>query len=160
MNGVIMATTTVSQPRSQASLALRDPMSLIRKEMEDLFSNFWGSSQANLPAVSMSTALDVVESENAFTIKLDAPGLETKDLNIQIHGNTLTISGERKEEKESKDKTYYRMERRHGTFSRTVTLPCEVNENEAAAEYTNGVLSLTLPKAEGSKTKKIPVKAG
>ncbi len=69
-----------------------------------------------------------------------------------------TDSGQRLEEKESKDKTFYRLERRSGSFSRTVTMPCNINEDEVVAEYVNGVLSLTLPKAESAKAKKISVK--
>ncbi len=150
--------TTLTPTRSTSAGNPRDSFSLLRKEMDDLISNFWGNSQSNWLSQSMSPPLDVVESENSFMIKMDAPGLQAKDINVQVHGNTLTLSGQRNEEKETKDKTFYRMERRHGSFSRTVSLPCGVNESEAVAEYTNGVLSLTLPKAEGAKTKKIAVK--
>ena len=150
--------TTLTPSRSTSTGNSRDAFSLLRKEMDDLFSNFWGNSQTNFLSQTMSPALDVVESENSFQVKMDAPGLESKDINVQVHGNTLTLSGKRDEEKETKDKTFYRMERRHGSFSRTVTLPCGINEGEAVAEYTNGVLTLTLPKAEGAKTKKIAVK--
>lgn len=150
--------TTLTPTRSTSTGNTRDSISLLRKEMEELISNFWGASSSNLLSQSMSTALDVVESDNSFQIKMDAPGLQAKDINVQIHGNTLTLSGNRQEEKETNDKTFYRMERRNGSFSRTVSLPCGVNESEAVAEYTNGVLTLTLPKAEGAKPKKINVK--
>ncbi len=151
-------TTTLTPNRSQSVATTRDPFSLIRKEMDDLITNFWGNSQSGWLSQAMSPALDIVESDNSFIIKMDAPGLQSKDINVQVHGNTLTLSGQRNEEKETKDKTFYRMERRHGNFSRTVSLPCNVNEGEAVAEYSNGVLTLTLPKAEGAKVKKIPVK--
>jgi HSP20 family protein len=103
-------------------------------------------------------AVDLTEQENAFVMKVDIPGLEAKDLNIQVQGDTVTVSGERKEEKETKEKTLYRMERRQGAFSRSVTLPCSINADEVAAEYLSGVLTLTLPKTEKSKAKKIAVK--
>ena len=150
--------TTLTPSRSQSMSTTRDPLSMIRKEMDDLISNFWGNGQSGWLTQDLSPALDIVESDNSFIIKMDAPGLQPKDINVQVHANTLTLSGHRAEEKETKDKTYYRMERRQGNFSRTVSLPCGVNEGEAVAEYTNGVLTLTLPKAEGAKTKKIPVK--
>lgn len=151
-------TTTLTPTRSTSPGNSRDSFSLLRKEMEDLISNFWGNSQTNWVTQAISPALDVVESENSFQVKMDAPGLLAKDITVQVHGNTLTLSGQRQEEKETKDKTFYKMERRHGNFSRTVSLPCSINESEAVAEYTNGVLTLTLPKAEGAKTKKIVVK--
>lgn len=151
-------TTTITPARSTPVVNSRDSFSLLRKEMEDLMSNFWGVSPSSVLSQAMSPALDVVESENSFQIKMDAPGLQAKDINVQVHGNTLTLSGQRQEEKETNDKTFYRMERRHGSFFRTVALPCSINESEAVAEYTNGVLTLILPKAEGAKSKRIAVK--
>jgi HSP20 family protein len=78
----------------------------------------------------------------------------------QVDGNTLTVRGERKEEKEEKGKTWHRVERRAGKFARTVSLPCNVNEDEVAAEYIGGVLTLKLPKAENARPKKVTVKTG
>jgi HSP20 family protein len=150
--------TAVSTPRSQSAASARDPFAILRKEMDDLISNFWGSGTTDLVKQTVTPAVDVVDSENALVVKMDAPGLEAKDIRVEVHGNTLTLSGERNEEKETKGKTFYRMERRHGSFSRTITLPCTVNENEAVADYTNGVLVLTLPKSENAKARKIPVK--
>lgn len=150
--------TTFTPQRSISTGNSKDSFSLLRREMEDLISNFWGNNQTTWLGQGMSVPLDVVESENSFQIKMDAPGLEAKDISVQMHGNTLTLSGQRQDEKESKDKTFYRMERRSGSFSRTISLPCAINESEAVAEYSNGVLTLTLPKAEGAKTKKIVVK--
>ena len=147
--------TTLAPQKSTSVPANRDSFSLLRKEMEELISNFWGSNPTNWLDGNLSPAVDVSEQENAFLMKVDIPGLEAKDLNVQVHGNTVTVSGQRQEEKETKDKTYYRMERRQGSFSRTINMPCNINEGEVAAEYVNGVLSLTLPKTEASKPKKI-----
>jgi HSP20 family protein len=154
-------TITPSSPsvqRSLATAASSDPFSLLRKEIDDLFSNFWGHQRTPL-TTSFSPALDVSESENAYFVKMDAPGFESKELKVQVQGNTITLSGEHKEEKESKDKTYHRIERRSGSFSRTVTLPANVNEDEVAAEYTNGVLAVTLPKSEKAKLKSVSIKS-
>lgn len=152
-----MATALASQKNTSVP-ANRDAFSLLRKEMDDLISNFWGSNPTNWLAGNLSPAVDVSEQENAFIMKVDIPGLEAKDLNVQVHGNMVTVSGQRQEESETKDKTYYRMERRQGSFSRTINMPCNINEGEVAAEYVNGVLSLTLPKTEASKPKKIAIK--
>ncbi len=84
---------------------------------------------------------------------------DDSEIDIQLNNNLLTVSGERKEEKEEKGRTLHRIERRVGSFSRSITLPCSVAADEAAAEYRDGVLKITLPKTEESKAQKIKVKA-
>jgi HSP20 family protein len=155
-----MATTlTPSRSQPQSMAAPRDSFSLLRKEMDDLISSFFGSNTNGwLTASSTYPALDVVETDKAFTVKLDAPGMQAKDFQVQVHGGTLSLSGQREEEKTTEGKTFHRMERRSGAFSRTITLPCKINEDEVAAEYSNGVLTLTLPKSEDARGKKINVK--
>ena len=158
-----MATTSLTRQQSATpSVRTSDPFSMLRQEMNDLFSNFWGTNgngNGNLAfRTVMAPALDVSEKDNSFEIHVDIPGIESKDVDVQVLGNTVTISGSRKEEKEEKGKTFHRIERSSGSFSRTVTLPCEVNEKEVAAEYTNGVLSVILPKSENAKPKKVTVK--
>ena len=158
-----MATTSLTRQQSATpSVRTSDPLSMLRQEMNDLFSNFWGTSgngNGNFALRTvMAPALDVSEKDNSFEIHVDIPGIESKDVDVQVLGNTVTISGSRKEEKEEKGKTFHRIERSSGSFSRTVTLPCEVNEKEVAAEYANGVLSVILPKSENAKPKKVNVK--
>jgi HSP20 family protein len=150
--------TTLSPQKASGSLARRDAFSPFRKEMDEMLANFWGTAPSIWTSATLSPAVDLSEQENTFIMKVDVPGLNAKDFNVQIQGDTVIVSGEREEEKETKDKTYYRMERRQGSFSRSVTLPCSINADEVAADYVNGVLTLTLPKAEQSKAKKIAVK--
>jgi len=127
--------------------------------MDDLISRFWdGDQETGWLAGTFAPSVDLVESENAFEITMDIPGLEAKDIDVQVHGSTVTLSGQRKEEKEEKGKTYHRIERRRGSFSRTVSLPCHVNEDEVAAEYSKGVLIVKLPKCEEEVAKKVAVK--
>jgi HSP20 family protein len=90
---------------------------------------------------------------------MDLPGIAAKDIDVQVSGNVLTVSGHREEEKEEKGRTFHRLERRYGDFSRSVILPCAVVEDEVAAEYHDGVLTIKLPKTEESKAHKIKVKA-
>lgn len=106
------------------------------------------------------TRMDVSETDQAVIVKMDLPGVTAKNIDISVENNLLTIRGERKEEKEEEDKTkqYHRIERRFGSFSRSLALPCAVNEAEAAAEFKDGVLSVTLPKSESAKPRKIAVK--
>ncbi len=149
--------TTLTPPRSQSQAKPRDSFSLLRKEMDDLISGFFGTSNPNWLSGASTPALDLVESDKSFTVKLDVPGMDAKDIQVQVDGGTLSVSGQHKEEKSMNDSTYHRMERRSGSFSRTITLPCKISEDEVAAEYTNGVLTLTLPKSE-AVAKKIKVK--
>ena len=106
------------------------------------------------------TRMDVSETDQAVVVKMDLPGVAGKDLEISVDNNLLTIRGERKEEKEEGDKAkqYHRIERSFGSFSRSLPLPCAVNEDEAAAEFKEGVLTITLPKSESAKPRKISVK--
>lgn len=136
----------------------RGPFSLLRQEMDDLMNRFWGGEPEGWFGGPMLPAADLVEGENAFEVRMDAPGFEAKDIDIQVQGNTVTLSGNRKEEKEEKGKTFHRVERRSGSFSRTFTLPCNLNEDEVAAEYTQGVLTVKLPKCDTTQKKKITVK--
>lgn len=154
-----MATTTLSRAQSAVpSVRITDPFTAMRQEMNDWLANIWGSNGAGAFAVTFAPALDIAEKDNCFELRMDIPGIETKDLDVQVQGNTVTISGSRKEEKEEKGKTFHRTERSSGSFSRTVTLPCNVTEKEVAAEYTNGVLSVVLPKSEDARPKKVSIK--
>lgn len=152
-------TTTLTRSRPQTPSTNRSPFALLRHEMDDLISRFWDGEQESWFASTFSPAVDLSESQNAFEIRLDIPGMEAKDIDVQVHGNTITLSGKRKEEKEEKGKTFHRIERRQGSFSRTLTLPCDVNEDEVAAEYNQGVLTVKLPKCDEAKAKKIAVKS-
>jgi HSP20 family protein len=136
----------------------RGPLESIRGEMEDLFSRTFGE-RADLWAVDRITpSLDLSETDGALEVRMDIPGMEAKDIDIQVNANVLTVSGERKEEREEKGKTYHRVERRVGAFSRSVTLPCPVKEDAVDAQYKNGILTIKLPKTEEAKTRKITVK--
>jgi HSP20 family protein len=136
----------------------RDPFRALHEEMDDLIAQFkteWNGEQ--LPRLT-TPSLDLSETDNTLQVRMDMPGIKPSDIDIEVTGNTLRVSGERKEEKEEKGNTYHRVERHYGTFARMVTLPCEVNENKIEAECHDGVLTLTLPKTEQSKSKKIKVK--
>lgn len=135
-----------------------EPFASFRKEMDDMLSRF-GMEPENWPSLEHVPALDLSETEAAVEVKMDVPGLKPEDIEIQVRGNLLTISGKTKEEKEEKGREYHRIERRQGEFSRSVTLPCDVVGTKAKAEYKNGVLTLTMPKTEPVHTQKIEVKA-
>jgi HSP20 family protein len=126
--------------------------------MDDLINSFFG--QWGMPVVEHSRwpAIDISEDENAFLVKADVPGCKAEDINISVHGNTLSISGDKKHEEEKKEKGYCYTERSWGSFRRDMTLPNDVEPNKVEAAYKDGVLSITLPKSEKAKAVKIKVK--
>ena len=103
--------------------------------------------------------LDISENENEFIVKASLPGIRPEDVQITVHGDTLTIRGEMKAEQEKKDEHYHLRERRYGLFQRTVRLSAPVRSDQAQADFENGVLTLTLPKAEEAKPKQIKIGA-
>ena len=129
------------------------------EEMEKFIGRLWEDGEDGWFIGHNVPSVDISETDAAVEAKVDLPGVDPKEIDIQLNGNVLTISGERKEEKEDKGKTYHRVERRSGSFSRSLSLPCPVEEDEVAAEFHEGVLTVTLPKTEDAKTRKIAVKS-
>jgi len=103
-------------------------------------------------------AVDIFDKDNEIVLKAELPGLKKEDIDIHVEENLLTLRGERKREEEVKEKGYYRSERAYGTFSRSFTLPATVDVKKIAASYRDGVLVVTLPKAEEAKPRQIEVK--
>jgi len=101
--------------------------------------------------------VDILETENELVLQADVPGVELKDIDIQIENGTLTLKGERKFEKEEKDKGVHRLERSYGSFIRYFTIPETVDSDNVKADYQNGVLTVTLPKKEVAKPRAIKV---
>jgi HSP20 family protein len=150
--------TAVAKRSARAPSIVRDPLMALRNEFDELINRFWDGSQENWFSKEFFPSADLTETENAYEIRMDIPGMQAKDINVQVQGNVVTLSGERKEEKEEKGKTCHRIERHTGSFSRMMTLPSNVNEDEVAAEYTQGVLTVKLPKREDAKAKQVSVK--
>lgn len=128
-------------------------------DLENAFESFLGKSQDGVSDM-LGTRLDVAESDNAFEVHMDLPGVRPEDVEISFENNMLTIRGQRRDEHEEggKDKQFHRVERRFGSFSRSVMLPMAVNDREAAAEFKDGVLRVVLPKSEQARPRKINIK--
>ena len=101
--------------------------------------------------------VDILEEEGAIVIKAESPEVDEKDVEISIQGDTLTIRGERKLEREDKKDNYHRIERSYGSFSRSFTLPENVNRDKISAESKDGVLRVTLPKRQPEKSKSVTI---
>ena len=146
-----------------ANMVRWDPfreMVSLREAMDSLFENAltspWGGAQQQ--GASFGLPLDVTENQDAFVIKASVPGVNPEDLDVSVHGDTLTIKGETKADEQKQDERYHLRERRYGVFSRSVTLPVPVKADAVEADYHNGVLTLTLPKVEEVKPKRIAIK--
>ncbi len=142
------------------------PIDVFQHDMNRLFDEFFGRSFGLAPewfgesAGSFNPSVDIVETDKDIQVSAELPGMTEKDIEVTLSGDVLTISGEKKEEREEKDKNYHRIERSYGAFHRSVTLPAEVNGDKVAASFNKGVLTITLPKVETGKTaKKITIKA-
>jgi HSP20 family protein len=103
-------------------------------------------------------AVDIAEHDNEYVVKVELPGVSKDDVKITMQENILTIRGEKKEEKESKESNYHRVERSYGSFQRSFTLPTQVKSHKIEALYADGILVVTLPKAEEARPKQIEVK--
>jgi HSP20 family protein len=102
-------------------------------------------------------AFDVSETQNELIVKGEVPGMDQKDIDINLSDGLLTIKGEKKHEKEDKNENYHCVERHYGKFSRTMRVPFEVEADKVDATYKDGVLKVTLPKSETAKPKKIEI---
>lgn len=130
-----------------------------RREMDRLIERFFGELPGlELPRMGWFPRLDMTETKDTLVIKAELPGMEAKDLDISVAGNTLTIKGEKKQEKEEKDEHRHLIERSYGSYSRMVDLPSTVAPDKIKASFKNGVLTITLPKTEEAKRKAIPIK--
>lgn len=105
-------------------------------------------------------AFEVKETKDSFVFKADLPGIKEADTEVTVAGNRLTVSGKREAEKEEKDDTYYTYERSFGTFTRTFTLPDQVDTAHVKAELKSGELTIVVPKTAGDVAKKVPITAG
>jgi HSP20 family protein len=135
-------------------------MSLLQNQMNRLFENAlhgWPDGDSNA-TTSWTPAADIYESENELTVNLDLPGVDPNMVDIRVENNILTIRGERQFEGKQKE-NFHRVERSYGPFARASTLSTSVDPDRIRANYKAGVLSITLPKAEAAKPKRIQIAA-
>ena len=162
---------------AKGAAATASPLTDLRSEIDRLFSDFstrfpaWGGGGAlfdwdpfrgtRAAGTLVAPHVDLTETDKTYEIVAELPGLDEKDVNVEFTDNVLTVSGEKREEKEEKKKDYHLSERRFGSFRRSFRLPGDVDEAKADASFDKGVLRVVLPKvaAPKPKTKKIDVRA-
>ncbi|MBS0261615.1 MAG: Hsp20/alpha crystallin family protein [Planctomycetes bacterium] len=149
--------TAISQSGTRPEKPRVRPFEMLRQEFDDLFGRLANNWDAHWLARDFEAACDVSETADAFQLRMDLPGIKPQDLVVQVTGDTVHISGERKEESDEKGKTYHRMERRSGKFEETVRLPAPVHDDQVQAEYHAGVLTVTLPKTRASTLRTVKV---
>jgi HSP20 family protein len=139
-------------------------LNTIQNEMNRLFNTFFESAPAGSSGGHTLRrwipAMDLVETEDAFVLRADLPGLSESDVNIELEDNVLTVSGERKAEHEERKEGYYRVERASGSFSRSLTLPEGVDPGAVTASFDRGVLEVRIPKPEERKPRKVAISVG
>jgi HSP20 family protein len=113
-----------------------------------------------LTTTNFAPPVDVYEDEHKIALKLEVPGIDEKDIDVRIEGNTLTVHGERKIEKEEKEENFRRVERQYGSFTRSFTLPSSVDLGQVSAHYDKGLLKIHLAKKAEAKPKQIKVNVG
>ena len=139
----------------------RGEMTSFRREMDRLFDRFFEGwpFRALVEEGQWAPSVDVSENAKAVIVKAEIPGMDPKAIDLSVHGNILTLRGERKKEHEEKGEDFHRTERSYGAFSRSIRLPAEVDVPKITANYKDGVLKVHLPKTKQAEAKKIQVKA-
>ena len=132
----------------------------LQREMNRLFDTLAPTTNGETGGLTFMPAAELHETPEAFHLRIEAPGLEAKDLDVQVTAEAVAIQGERKSESKTEAKGMTRSEFRYGKFQRVIPLPARVQNDKVQAEYKNGILNLTLPKAEDEKNKVFKVNLG
>lgn len=138
----------------------RGELASLRSQMDDWFDSFFRGLDRPFSFLGPKAwpAVDVAEKDDAIVVRAEVPGCRPEEIDISVYGNTLTISGEKKESREQNAEGYYHMESSYGSFRRDIPLSAEIDESKIDAVCKDGILSITLPKAEKSKAVKVKVK--
>ena len=129
----------------------------LRREMDRMFDQLWEGAPGVVPG-EWSPAVDISDLNDSIVVKAEVPGIDPKEIQVTLDGQILTLTGEKKHEKEEKDEKHYRMERTMGFFSRSIRLPAPVEDGHVSATFKDGVLTVRLPKSKAAKGAVIPVK--
>jgi HSP20 family protein len=135
-------------------------LSLLQERMNRVFEDAavrgWKNDEPSA-TTSWSPAVDIYETDNEIMVQAELPGVDRKDIALQLENNVLTLKGDRRFEKETNQENYHRIERSYGGFSRAFTIPTVVDEDKIRADYRDGILKIALPKKEQVKAKQIKI---
>jgi HSP20 family protein len=129
----------------------------LRREIDRLFDDFFTGDEGAIGKLALIPAIDVTEDKESICVKAELPGVEQKDIQVTLQDGVLVIRGEKRQETEEKDKNFHRVERRYGSFIRSIGMPSSVDPNKVKASFKNGVLSVTVTKKEEAKPKSINI---
>jgi len=132
----------------------------MQEDMNRFFDEFFGEHRRGLSEGAWLPAVDVSETDNEFVVRAELPGMSHEDIDINVQDNILTLKGEKKQEKNEEGENFHRLERSYGSFSRSFTLPTGVKPDDIKASFKDGILHVSMPKAEEAKPKKIAITAG
>lgn len=132
----------------------------LQREMNQLFDTLTPATPGAVNGKSFIPAAEIEETPNAIHLKIELPGMESKDLDVQVTAEAVMISGERKSETRTEDQGIFRSEFRYGNFRRVIPLPTRIQNDQVEANYQDGILSLKLPKVEAEKNKVVKVNLG
>lgn len=130
----------------------------LQQRMNRLFDNFFDGGEEFPAMEGFTPSIDLMDSPEKLVVKAEVPGVDPNEIEISVQDNVLTLTGEKKSEKEEKGKTWYRRESMYGKFSRSIPLPAAILGDKIEAATDAGVLTITLPKSETAKPRKIAVK--
>lgn len=142
------------------SLSPFEGFETLRRRMDRLFDEFGRGEEGDVLQSRWIPSVDVTEAGDQYLIHAEIPGMSKKDIKITLEGDVLTIAGEKKLDREKKDRTYHLVERAYGQFSRSFTLPHKVDGENIKASFKDGVLEITVPKAPEAKSREIEIKVG
>lgn len=142
------------QTKTPTAPQTRDPFqTLFSRLFGDTAQELYGTAEAN-----QAPRTNISENEHAYELLFELPGMEEKDIHVHMHDHVLTVTAERKDDRETQGKRWHRVEHRYGTFSRTISLPQDATANAIEAVYRQGLLLVTVPKAPESRPTKIQVR--
>jgi len=132
----------------------------LRSELDRLFEGFYTPGSFSRDLSSLSPAVDVEETPDAYVFRADLPGVTSKDVKVTVSGDTLTLRGERKREEQKSEGSLHRFERQYGAFERTFTLGTPVRPDQVKATTRDGVLEIRVPKADEARAREVEVQVG
>ncbi|WP_394848500.1 Hsp20/alpha crystallin family protein [Pendulispora brunnea] len=140
-----------------------NPVFDLRREIDQLFESFFSPSRGTMQrpgGLDFNPHLEITETDGAYVLNAELPGLEENDVNIDVNGDVLTVRGEKRREQSGERRGYQYSERSYGQFARSLQLPRGTDASKIEAHFKNGVLKVTVPKGEAARARSIPIRTG